>query len=317
MRSIQLPLVTPAQPPRYGGDRSPAATGRRRLILLGFLYGFLCFIFSALVHAGEPTKIRITTWNLEWFPNGSAREATPEMQTQRINAAASVLKTLNPDILLLQEVRDYDACARLGEAIQAGAYQVAICSAFKGGKQQEAILAKIPAQAAWSEAWKSMEGIDPPRGLAFAWFKIGNADIGVYSLHLKSNLITHGNSDDETAKNIRKREVSIQQLLTHIHDMIGTSIPSINRLLIGGDFNTNHDQAMFAAEKTLDSLTNAAYRNAFEGIALQERITHPGTHGFPDATFDYFFGKNVKMAKPIITPTNASDHLPVTCEVEL
>jgi endonuclease/exonuclease/phosphatase family metal-dependent hydrolase len=162
-----------------------------------------------------------------------------------------------------------------------------------------------------------MEGIDPPRGLAFAWFKIGNADIGVYSLHLKSNLITHGNSDDETAKNIRKREVSIQQLLTHIHDMIGTSIPSINRLLIGGDFNTNHDQAMFAAEKTLDSLTNAAYRNAFEGIALQERITHPGTHGFPDATFDYFFGKNVKMAKPIITPTNASDHLPVTCEVEL
>jgi hypothetical protein len=31
-------------------------------------------------------------------------------------------KKLNPDILLLQEVRDYDACARLGEAIQPGAY---------------------------------------------------------------------------------------------------------------------------------------------------------------------------------------------------
>jgi hypothetical protein len=23
----------------------------------------------------EPNKLRITTWNLEWFPNGSAREA--------------------------------------------------------------------------------------------------------------------------------------------------------------------------------------------------------------------------------------------------
>jgi endonuclease/exonuclease/phosphatase family metal-dependent hydrolase len=205
----------------------------------------------------SPAKIRITTWNLEWFPNGSAGEATPEKQAQRIQAAADVLKKLNPDILLLQ-VRDYDACARLGEAIQPGAYTVSICSAFKGGKQQEAIVAKIPAQAAWSESWKSMEGIDPPRGFAFAWFKIGNADIGVYSVHLKSNLVTHGNAEIETAQNIRKREVSIQQLLAHIRDVLGTVIPSIKGLVVGGDFNTNHDQAMFAAEKTLDSLTSAA-----------------------------------------------------------
>src|SRR5437870_6231206 len=94
----------------------------------------------------------------------------------------------------------------------------------------------------WSESWKSMEGIDPPRGFAFAWFKIGNADIGVYSLHLKSNLIMHGDAEVETAKNIRKREVSIQQLLAHIHDVIGTVIPSIKGLVVGGDFNTNHDQ---------------------------------------------------------------------------
>jgi endonuclease/exonuclease/phosphatase family metal-dependent hydrolase len=212
-------------------------------------------------------------------------------------------------------MRDYNACARLGEAIQPGAYTVAICSSFKGARQQEAILAKIPAQAAWSESWKSMEGIDPPRGFAFAWFKIGNADIGVYSLHLKSNLITHGNKETETGKNIRKREVSIQQLLAHIHDMIGTVIPSIKGVIVGGDFNTNHDQAMFAAEKTLDTLTDAAYRSVFEGIAFQQRITHPGNHGYPDATFDYLFGKNLRIGNPVITQTNVSDHLPVTCDV--
>src|SRR6266480_4580084 len=167
---------------------------------------------------GDGAVIRITTWNLEWFPNGSAREATPEKQAQRIQAAADVLKKLNPDILLLQEVRDYDACNRLAEAIQPGAYTVSICSAFKGGKQEEAILAKLPAQAAWSESWKSMEGIDPPRGFAFAWFKIRDADIGVYSLHLKSNLITRGNKEAEAAKNIRKREVAIDQLMAHVRD---------------------------------------------------------------------------------------------------
>jgi exonuclease III len=117
------------------------------LALVAFLV-----VGSALCQSSEPNKFRVTTWNLEWFPNGSAREAPPEKQAQRIQAAADVLKKLNPDILLLQEVRDYDACARLGEAIQPGAYTVGICSALKRGKQEEAILAKIPAQAAWSES---------------------------------------------------------------------------------------------------------------------------------------------------------------------
>jgi hypothetical protein len=48
-----------------------------------------------------------------------------------------------------------------------------------------------------------MNGVDPPRGFAFAWFKIGNHDVGVYSVHLKSNLITHGDREAETAKNIQ------------------------------------------------------------------------------------------------------------------
>jgi endonuclease/exonuclease/phosphatase family metal-dependent hydrolase len=279
------------------------------------LIAVLAFFVVGSALGQSPSKIRITTWNLEWFPNGSPHDATPEIQAQRIEAAAVVLKKLDPDILLLQEMRDYDACVRLGEAIHSGAYQVAICSAFKGAKQQEAIVAKIAAQAAWSESWKSMEGIDPPRGFAFAWFKIGTADIGVYSLHLKSNRITHGNKEIEAAQNIRKREVSIQQLLAHVHDVIGTVIPSVKGLIIGGDFNTNHDQAMFSAEKTLDALTNAAYRNVFDGIPFGQRITHPGSHGYPDATFDYLFGKNVQTGKAVITQTNVSDHLPVTCEV--
>jgi endonuclease/exonuclease/phosphatase family metal-dependent hydrolase len=97
--------------------------------------------------------------------------------------------------------------------------------------------------------------------------------------------------------------------------VIGTVIPSIKGLVVGGDFNTNRDQAMFAAEKTLDTLTSAGYQSVFEGIPFEQRITHPGSHGFPDATFDYLFGKNVKFGKPIITQTNVSDHLPVTCDV--
>jgi endonuclease/exonuclease/phosphatase family metal-dependent hydrolase len=275
-------------------------------------------VASALSQSAEPTSIRITTWNLEWFPNGSAHDATPEVQAQRIAAAADVLRPINPDIILLQEVRDYDACARLGEAIAPGMYHVAICSAFKEpfqsglGKQQVAILSKYQAQAAWAERWKSMNGVDPPRGFAFGWFKIGSQDIGVYSVHLKSNLITHGNRESETAKNIQKREIAIAQLLTHVHDVIATTLPRIKGVVIGGDFNTNQDQAMFTAERTLDSLAGAGYQNGFEELPLPQRVTHPGTHGFPDATFDFIFAKNLTASQPNVARTNASDHWPVT-----
>ena len=156
-----------------------------------------------------------------------------------------------------------------------------------------------------------MNGVDRPRGFAFAWFKIGNEEVGVYSVHLKSNLITHGDREAETGKNIRKREVAIAQLLTHIHDVIGTKMPTIKGVVIGGDFNTNHDQAMFAAERTLDSLADAGYQNGFEGLALSERVTHPGTHGFPDATFDYVFAKGLTASEPTVAHANASDHWPV------
>ena len=94
-----------------------------------------------------------------------------------------------------------------------------------------------------------MNGVDPPRGFAFAWFKIGNENIGVYSVHLKSNLITHGDKEVETAKNIQKREVAVTQLVAHVHDVIETTMLAIKGIVIRGDFNTNHDQEMFEAER--------------------------------------------------------------------
>jgi hypothetical protein len=45
-------------------------------------------VSSALGKSTESTRIRITTWNLQWFPNGSAKEASAEQQNQRIKEAA-------------------------------------------------------------------------------------------------------------------------------------------------------------------------------------------------------------------------------------
>lgn len=284
---------------------------------------FFSLVLALLASAAPmlaAAPIRVTTWNLEWFPNGSKKELPAPEQDKRIAAAADVLRPLNSDIILLEEVRDYDVCARLAEAIRPHTYQVAICSAFKEpftpgiGKQQVAILAKVPAQAAWAERWKSMEGVDPPRGFAFAWFKIGGTDVGVYALHLKSNLIMKSDKTVETQKNIRKREVAIDQVLNHMRTVIAPAMPMVKSFVVGGDFNTNLDQPEFAAEKTLPTLTAAGFRNSMEGASRPQRVTHPGNGPYPDATFDYLFGANLIPAKPLITASKVSDHYPVTCD---
>jgi hypothetical protein len=89
-------------------------------------------------------------------------------------------------------------------------------------------------------------------------------------------------------------------------------VPTAKGVVIGEDFNTNHDQAMFAVERTLDSLADAEYQNGFERLPLSERVTHPGTRGFPDATFNFIFANGLTASQPTITGTNASDHWSVT-----
>ena len=44
--------------------------------LLALLTAFVAAL--ALGESPEPAKVRITTWNLEWFPNGSPHDATPK-----------------------------------------------------------------------------------------------------------------------------------------------------------------------------------------------------------------------------------------------
>ncbi len=290
-----------------------------------FQLAVISFVLALALPAppASAATVRVTTWNLEWFPNGSKKELPAPEQAKRIALAADVLRPLNPDVILLQEVRDYDACAKLGEAIRPHTYQVAICSAFKEpftsgfGKQQVAILAKEPAQAAWSEPWKSMDGVDPPRGFAFAWFKFGGSDVGIYSLHLKSNLIMKSDKTVEALKNIRKREVSISQVLNHMRDVITPALPLVKSFVVGGDFNTNLDQPDFAAEKTLATLSAAGFRSSTDGAPRTQRVTHPGNGPYPDATFDYLFGRNLIPARTLITPSKASDHYPVTCDFSL
>jgi endonuclease/exonuclease/phosphatase family metal-dependent hydrolase len=307
---------------RLKGSIGEAAAPRMVLLPLLLLLGLL------FPEPAWAETIRVTTWNLEWFPSGVANRRLPKVEARRIEEAARVIAILNPDVLLLQEVRDWDACQKLTEAIDAfcaGAaspplrFEVAVCSAFKEGNvlgwQQTAILSKAPAQAAWSSEWTTSGAVDPPRGYSFALLRIGGKDLGFYSVHLKSNLV-RGNGARERQLNILKRELSAEQLIAHT-DALPKDFPDgIQGFVIGGDLNTNRDE--FVSERTLSILEEAGFTDSFAGVPFASRITHPAKGGYPDTTFDYLFLKGLRpLAPPEILSTKVSDHLPVTCELAL
>ena len=287
----------------------------RRLILLLFLLG------SCL----QAKEISITTWNLEWFPSGNSKGiASTEIESKRIADAAEVLRKLDSDIIVLQEVRDYEVCEALAKAI-GPKYQVLVCSAFKSGfggsrgLQQVAILSKYPAQSCWSEDWKTFGKVDPPRGFAFAHIQIDGKDIAVYGVHLKSNLIMGGDKFKTTQLNILKRELAAEQVLAHSSKLPKVLGQNFEAVIVAGDFNTNKDQMDFASEKTLQTFEDNGFTSGFENIPLPQRVTHPSKGRYPDATFDYVFvkGSKEKPLNPSILKSQASDHLPVTVKTDL
>src|SRR5207247_2859823 len=130
------------------------------------LIAFLVLLGAAHVGA-EP--LRITTWNLS---ASVAQEADSTAEDSRLADIATVLDSLNADVILLQEIRDGLTCARLAVLLNSARYRVAVCSAFADVSgsplPQVAILSRKPITAGWAEPWKANGATTPPGGFAFA-----------------------------------------------------------------------------------------------------------------------------------------------------
>ncbi len=140
------------------------------------------------------------------------------------------------------------------------------------------------------------------------------ADIGVYCVHLKSN---RSDNRERASQNMIKRENATRQLLDHISTVLPQKMPEVKTIIIGGDFNTNADQTMFAQESTLMLLARAGFDSLFKNVPLNQRITHQASGPYPAATFDYVFIKSGVLSNPRIEETGGSDHFSVTCDIEL
>lgn len=257
--------------------------------------------------------LRVVTWNLQWFPGGRLG-ASDEEKARQIEEVRNQVKALSPDILLLQEIVSQ---AALEETLQplGQDWKVAVVSRFKQGAaisgQQLAIAARFPAEAAWSEPW-ARGWAGPPRGYAYASFKVGGKHLAVYCLHLKSNI-------GDAAGNASKREDAIEQLVAHFTSPPGKVLKA-DSIVIGGDFNTDDPdspEAQSPGERTFSILRKAGFHWSFEGVSHKGRVTCPAKGPYPAASFDHIWTKGLGRPLAMVRLAQGSDHLPVVIDISI
>lgn len=290
------------------------------LFLIALFATSLCAATNPTPSPAQPTStsahtITATFWNIQWFP-GRRPNASRSEENRQIRAVHRDLAQLNPDIIGLEEVRDWHYAA---VAIQPfDKFKVDVCSDFppREGQQegqQIAIASRLQPISAWAEPWKSGGVIVPPRGFAFAAYQLSpNQVLLVYALHLKSNR-------GEVHEDIHIREESVRQLITHMNAMkeIYDKRGALT-WIVGGDFNTSPDEPRFEREKTIPLLRTAGFSWAWQGIPASSRITMPGDLRYPAAAFDQIFYRGATLLRAWVTNTSpqSSDHRAVNLMME-
>jgi endonuclease/exonuclease/phosphatase (EEP) superfamily protein YafD len=262
------------------------------------------------------STITATFWNIQWFPGRRPNASHGEEQRQ-IHEVQDDIAQLSPDVLGMEEVRDWNSAALAVQPL--AGFKVDVCSNFpprerQNESQQVAIASRLQPISAWAEAWKPGGAITPPRGFAFAAYQLAPSQLLlVYALHLKSNR-------GEVQEDMRIREESMRQLVSHINAM-SSAYAKLGTItwLVGGDCNTSPDEPRFSGEKTVRTLLGTGFNWAWENVPAASRITMPADRRFPAASFDQIFYRGATLARAWVSPTSphSSDHRAVNVVLNL
>lgn len=271
---------------------------RVRSLILAILVIFL------LPNAGAE-EFRVATWNIQWFP-GLRPGASEEVAAKHFEDVQTAIASIRPDVLLMQEIRNWNAAELAVESDPD--LRVQVVSQFPG-TQQQVIATKFPVDSGWAAMWERTGKDDPPRGYAFAVIQLpGGQPAFFYTFHFKAN------SSGNQASNIAKREEATRQMLAHADAMAklyprGETYP----VIFAGDFNTDPSDRRFDGEQTVHEIMSRGFRWVFEGMPLSKRTTLPASGRFPDANFDHILYRGLDLVSVEVPEQfdHCSDHRPI------
>lgn len=285
-----------------------------RLRFVGLVVACLVLLASRLPAA----PIRVVTWDLQpkdAVTTGSAPQNLPDAVATE---AARVLKQLNPDVIVLQNVPDAAACDALMQSLKPVDYQLAVLSAFHNPqtgvvtRQQTAILSRAPASKPRWDSWKSQDPSSAtPGGFASAVLRLENRNVGVFAVQLGDGAAAWESSTQQTA-----REDAARQLVEQV-DALTDPATGAQSIVVAGDFNTTVDDPKLSRELTLTRLERAGLANAFGDLPLEQRTTLPANGARQDATVDYIFTRDAGRTTVVqVVPVMTTQHLPVAGDLD-
>ncbi len=296
---------------------------RRRRVGIVIAIASVAEITVAFAQQATPTTaarsdqtVTVAFWNIQWFPGGKP-DASGPAENKQITAVHSEITKVNPDIIGMEEIRNWNA-ASLAVQPLAG-MKVDVCANFppregQNEAQEVAIASRFQPVSAWVEEWKPAGAATPPRGFAFAAYEPKPHQVLlVYGVHFKSNR-------GELSENVPIRQEATRQLLAHMAAM-EKAYANMGRLawIVGGDFNTSLDDPRFAAETSLRQLVKSGLSWAWQNVPASSRMTLHGDKYYPPACFDHIFyrGLTLRQARVVETTRQSSDHKPVVATFDL
>ena len=282
-RAAEIPVsLSPAAGRVDEGRRSPfmARAGRA---------AYLCALLLIAIGTAAPEcladTIRLTTWNLQALAAGTNAATAPGQLS--LSSAAAALRKLAPDVILLQQVRDWRTCEELARALKPADYRVLVCSAFPDGKdgqgsaQQVALLARQRAYLSWAQPWNPGPAGAAPGGVAFAALEVRGQRLGLFSV-----------AGNDGAQPVR-------QLLSEVASVRGWVTNRVEVFVVAGTLGSD----------LANGLGTAGFSDAFVGAATVGKQPGPTDHILvlpPGCASNAF-----------ISASAGAGHFPVTCDLEL
>jgi len=224
-----------------------------------------------------------------------------------IQTAAQTLQKLQPDVILLQGVKDWKMCSEFAQALKPSEYSVAVCSTFPPAQEtgpealQVAIIARQRAYFSWSEPWHSPEGIRLLGGYVFAVIQAGERRIGLFSTEIGEPQMP---------------ALTAQQILDQIEVVKHWESNQPQTCLIGCTFSMGLNAATPVQSRLFNFLRTGGVEDAFIGESFARKSTAGPRRDAGTSDFILLEGTGFSSHRALVSGA-FSDHHPLLCDVEL
>jgi endonuclease/exonuclease/phosphatase family metal-dependent hydrolase len=234
-------------------------------------------------------RIRVCSYNIENFADGyhDGPKRTTERQRRQAFFASEIIRKIEPDILMIQEIENARSLLWLNEYC-GDTFSVGYITGFERSGQSVklnlAVLSRLPIEQAVEIDFGELKFQNaPPRGLLR--FTVALDDTRrflCYVTHLKSNW---GSAE----KNQVKRRRGIEILQEDAERFVSDRTSHEWEIMIAGDMNVDPENERFLSDPSLDPLSD--YVDLWRGRPISDRTTIPTRRGdpefmFPPAAFD-------------------------------